>query len=117
MIHAAAALPGGSATKAIEALAPAAAYEFGSPGIVGIALFPIYVRGEAYLAARQGGAAAAEFQKILDHPSVVENEPIDALRTWAWLAPTLYLATPPRPAWPIRTCSPSGKMPTPTSPY
>ena len=42
-------------------------------------LYPIYVRGEAYLAAQQGAAAAAEFQKILDHPSLVVNEPIGAL--------------------------------------
>ena len=31
-------------------------------------LYPVYVRGEAYLAAHQGAEAAAEFQKILDHP-------------------------------------------------
>ncbi|MGB9284215.1 MAG: tetratricopeptide repeat protein, partial [Candidatus Sulfotelmatobacter sp.] len=34
-------------------------------------LYPVYVRGEAYLAAGQGGAAAAEFQKILDHSGIV----------------------------------------------
>ena len=31
------------------------------------------------MAAHQGRAAAAEFQKILDHPGVVQNEPIGAL--------------------------------------
>ncbi|MBZ5599916.1 MAG: tetratricopeptide repeat protein, partial [Acidobacteriia bacterium] len=36
-------------------------------------LYPVYVRGEAYLAAGQGSAAAAEFQKILDHSGVVWN--------------------------------------------
>jgi serine/threonine protein kinase/Tfp pilus assembly protein PilF len=36
-------------------------------------LYHVYVRGEAYLAAGQGGAAAAEFQKILDHSGVVSN--------------------------------------------
>ena len=36
-------------------------------------LYTIYVRGEAYLAAGQGGAAAAEFQKILDHSGIVWN--------------------------------------------
>jgi hypothetical protein len=30
-------------------------------------LYPVYVRAEAYLSTRQGAAAAAEFQKILDH--------------------------------------------------
>ena len=36
-------------------------------------LYPIYVRGEAYLAAGQGNAAAAEFQKIIDHSGIVWN--------------------------------------------
>ena len=36
-------------------------------------LFPIYVRGEAYLAAGQGSTAAAEFQKILDHSGIAWN--------------------------------------------
>ena len=36
-------------------------------------LYPAYVRGEAYLAAGQGSAAAAEFQKILDHGGIVWN--------------------------------------------
>jgi tetratricopeptide (TPR) repeat protein len=37
------------------------------------------VRGETYLAARQGAEAAAEFQKILDHRGIVWNEPVGAL--------------------------------------
>ena len=36
-------------------------------------LYPAYVRGEAYLASGQGKAAAAEFQKILDHSGLVWN--------------------------------------------
>jgi eukaryotic-like serine/threonine-protein kinase len=36
-------------------------------------LYPVYVRGEAYLAAGQGGAAATEFQKIIDHSGIVWN--------------------------------------------
>ena len=39
----------------------------------------MYVRGEAYLAAHQGGEAAAEFQKILDHRGIVVSDPIGAL--------------------------------------
>ena len=42
-------------------------------------MYPVYLRGEAYLAAKQGTAAAGEFQKILDHAGVVGNEPIGAL--------------------------------------
>ena len=36
-------------------------------------LYYVYVRGEAYLAAGQGSAAAAEFQKFLDHSGIVWN--------------------------------------------
>ena len=36
-------------------------------------LYPTYVRGQAYLAAGQGSAAAAEFQKIIDHSGIVWN--------------------------------------------
>jgi serine/threonine protein kinase/tetratricopeptide (TPR) repeat protein len=49
--------------EAINALAPAQAYEFGSDAL----LVPTYLRGQAYLAARRGNDAAAEFQKIIDH--------------------------------------------------
>jgi len=42
-------------------------------------LYPVYVRGEAYLAAHQGKEAAVEFQKILGHRGIVLNEPIGAL--------------------------------------
>ena len=79
-IHAAAALSGGSATKAIEALAPAAQYELGSPAeLLNFALYPVYLKGGAYVAARQGSAAAAEFQKIINHPGAVGNDPIASL--------------------------------------
>ncbi len=36
-------------------------------------LYDVYIRGEAYLAAGQTTAAAAEFQKILDHSGIVQN--------------------------------------------
>ena len=36
-------------------------------------LYPTHIRGEAYLAAGQGSAAAAEFQKILDHSGMAWN--------------------------------------------
>ena len=67
--------------KAIEALKIAAPFELGQPGDSSFtpSLYPIYVRGEAYLATHQGSEAAAEFQKILDHRGVVVNELIGAL--------------------------------------
>jgi hypothetical protein len=40
---------------------------------------PLYVRGEAHLAARNEPAAATEFQKSLDYRGVVFNELIGAL--------------------------------------
>ena len=44
------------------------------PFLVNIScLYPTYVRGQAYLAAGQGSAAATEFQKILDHSGIVWN--------------------------------------------
>ena len=42
-------------------------------------LYPIYVRGLAYLAARQPAEAAGEFQRILDHRSIVLVDPMDAM--------------------------------------
>ena len=42
-------------------------------------LYPAYVRGQAYLEARQGREAAAEFQKVLDHRGIVLADPIGAL--------------------------------------
>ncbi|MGC1788242.1 MAG: protein kinase [Terriglobales bacterium] len=66
---------------AVEALKIAAPFELGQPGDSSFApaLYPVYVRGEAYLGANRGGEAAIEFQKILDHRGVVVNEPIGAL--------------------------------------
>ncbi len=68
--------------QALEMLAKAGPYELGLPAYTDYNwpnLYPVYVRGEAYLAAHQGSEAAAEFQKILDHRGVVSNEPIGAL--------------------------------------
>jgi eukaryotic-like serine/threonine-protein kinase len=61
---------------ALTALQPSwAPIEFGQIGFVAnlSCLYPTYVRGEAYLAAGRGSAAAAEFQKILDHSGIVWN--------------------------------------------
>ena len=70
-----------SGAKAVEELAAATPYELGVPGnsTFWTNLYPVYVRGEALLASHQGAQAAAEFQKILDWPGVVVNEPIGAL--------------------------------------
>lgn len=79
-IHAAGALRRNDADAAIHALESAAPHELGTTAsFVTLALYPVYLRGEAYLAAKQGPAAAAQFQKIIDHPGLVVNEPIGAL--------------------------------------
>jgi len=71
-----------SPSTALELLESASPYELGEPrsswGGYG-ALYPIYVRGLAYLSAHQGTQAAMEFQKILDHRGIVVSDPIGAL--------------------------------------
>jgi tetratricopeptide (TPR) repeat protein/predicted Ser/Thr protein kinase len=80
MIRAATALHSDEASRAVEALAGAEPYELGQTNYsFTFALYPVYLRGQAYLAAMQGAAAQVEFQKILDHYSVVGNQPIGAL--------------------------------------
>ncbi|HEV2315522.1 MAG TPA: protein kinase [Candidatus Acidoferrales bacterium] len=76
------ALSGRRASEAITALEPAEPYELGGTTDSAYGwdcLYPAFVRGDAYLGARQGSKAAAEFQKILDHPGIVLMEPIGAL--------------------------------------
>jgi hypothetical protein len=80
MARSALALNSGNAQAALDALSIAAPYELGHTNEdFTFALYPIYFRGQAYLALRNGVAAAGEFQKILDHAGVVGNEPIGAL--------------------------------------
>jgi tetratricopeptide (TPR) repeat protein len=70
----------GSYQQAIELLR-VMPYELGQPfpfEYLGT-MYPIYVRGEAYLAMRNGPAAVAEFQKILGHPGIIVNYPLGAL--------------------------------------
>jgi eukaryotic-like serine/threonine-protein kinase len=76
------ALNRGKASEAIETLRAATPYELGQSTFstyAWTALYPVFVRGEAYLAARQSKEAAAEFQKIIDHRGIVVNQPIGAL--------------------------------------
>jgi tetratricopeptide (TPR) repeat protein len=83
VLRALAALNRHEPAKAIDSLQTSAVYELGLPrttmhGNFG-ALYPVYVRGLAYLDARQGREATAEFQKIIDHRGLVINDPIGAL--------------------------------------
>ena len=86
-LRALSALSANEPSRAIERLRPAATYEFGQPGIsfYGVgggsfgAMYPTYVRGQAYLALHKPTEAVPEFQKILDHPGVVLEDPLGAL--------------------------------------
>jgi tetratricopeptide (TPR) repeat protein/predicted Ser/Thr protein kinase len=65
------------ALKYLEAAAP---YELGGPPpIQEGTLYPAYLRGQAYLLSHNGSAAAAEFQKFLDHRGIVVNFPTAAV--------------------------------------
>ena len=79
-IRAAVELDAGNSAQALVSLEAASPYELGAPPqFQPGTLYPVYVRGQAYLAAHNGAAAAAEFQKFLDHSGVVLNFPLGAL--------------------------------------
>jgi serine/threonine protein kinase/tetratricopeptide (TPR) repeat protein len=79
-IRAAAALDANKGVEAVEFLQPAEPYELGQsqPLTLGM-MYPVYLRGQAYLIAHRGKEAAAEFQKIIEHRGIVLNFPIGAL--------------------------------------
>jgi eukaryotic-like serine/threonine-protein kinase len=62
--------------QAVTMLAAAGPYELGIGTTSGASYMPTYVRGQAYLRARQGDKAAAEFQKILDHRGIDPISPL-----------------------------------------
>jgi eukaryotic-like serine/threonine-protein kinase len=82
-IRARLALNHGEPSKAIDLLQKAVPYELGRPRTALHAdfgaLYPIYVRGEAYLALHQGAEAATEFAEILAHRGIVVSDPIGAV--------------------------------------
>jgi serine/threonine protein kinase/tetratricopeptide (TPR) repeat protein len=65
----------GNPGKAVELLRAALPYDFG----IFNRMQPTYVRGQAYLQAKQGKEAAAEFQKVLDHRGSCQTSPHCAL--------------------------------------
>src|SRR5262249_41990967 len=76
-------LNGGKPSKAIGLLEASRRVDRGLPPSIAPAFigpfYTVYVRGLAYLAARQGAEAAAEFQKIIDGRNIVVSDPIGAL--------------------------------------
>jgi tetratricopeptide (TPR) repeat protein len=66
--------------QALESLEAAAPYDLAIPGQFQLGtMYPAYVRGIAYMTIHNGPAAAAQFQRILDHPGIVINFPLGAL--------------------------------------
>ncbi len=78
-IQAAIALQRKDPKRAVELLNPTTTIEFAWPTNLTVSLCPVYLRGEAYLMLHDGKAAAAEFQKFVDHYGVVSNFPWGAL--------------------------------------
>jgi serine/threonine protein kinase/tetratricopeptide (TPR) repeat protein len=78
-IRAGAALERQDPNRAIELLQVAITIELSEPTQFTIFLCPVYLRGEAYLMFHDGNAAAAEFQKFVDHRGLVMNFPWGAL--------------------------------------
>ncbi|MFY9531925.1 MAG: protein kinase [Candidatus Acidiferrales bacterium] len=79
-IRAALELNRGNAEKALALLQATNAYEQGEPPpFVAGTMYPVYVRGEAYLKAGQGRGAVTEFQKLIDQRGITLNFPLGAL--------------------------------------
>ncbi len=78
-IRAALELNQGHPSQALADLQSATPYELGQAGLGFNSIYPAYVRGQAYLKARNGIAALAEFQKMLDHKAIVQNSVIGSL--------------------------------------
>jgi DNA-binding winged helix-turn-helix (wHTH) protein/tetratricopeptide (TPR) repeat protein len=71
-IRAVVALRSNNPAEAIDLLRVTEPYDFATPLMPPNALYPAYVRGLAYLQLEQGQEAAAEFQKLIDHPEVAQ---------------------------------------------
>jgi eukaryotic-like serine/threonine-protein kinase len=78
-IRAALALQRQDPGRAVELLKVASPVELSLYSNLAIALCPVYLRGEAFLMLHDGNAAAAEFQKFIDHWGLVANAPWGAL--------------------------------------
>ena len=78
-IRAALELQRGSPKQAIELLHVTSPYELSTPMPLKIVLYPVYIRGQAYLMQHNGTAAAEEFQKFIDHRGLVANFPLGVL--------------------------------------
>jgi tetratricopeptide (TPR) repeat protein len=82
-VEGAAQLSEGAPLRALEHFEIARHYELGQPtGFQVLAIspmYPVYLRGEAYLKAVKAAEAAGEFERILQHPGLVQNYPLGVL--------------------------------------
>ncbi len=75
----------GDAAKALEMTQVATPYDLAVPGTAFYsgaffgAMYPVYVRGLTYSRMSRYREAEAEFQKILDHPGIMLNDPMGPL--------------------------------------
>jgi hypothetical protein len=81
-LRALAALARNQPARALELLQANVPYERAVPATAFTfffgSLYPVYVRGQSYAASEQPQQAAAEFQKILDHPGLMMGDPAGA---------------------------------------
>jgi tetratricopeptide (TPR) repeat protein len=82
-IEGAAQLSAGAPLRALEHLEIARHYELGQTSVFQVLaigpMYPVYLRGEAYLKAAKAVEAAGEFERILQHPGLVQNYPLGVL--------------------------------------
>jgi eukaryotic-like serine/threonine-protein kinase len=84
-IYSAVDLANGRFSTAMTLLEPTRPYELGNVSNFGPMLYSLYLRGQIHLSARQATEAATEFQKVIDHKSMV------ALSQGPYLLPLSYL--------------------------
>jgi ATP/maltotriose-dependent transcriptional regulator MalT len=77
------ALQQGKPAEALQKLEPALSNEFALPGTAFVAsfgsLYPAYVRGQTFLAAKRPADAAVEFRKIISRRGLVMEDPVDSV--------------------------------------
>jgi tetratricopeptide (TPR) repeat protein len=80
VVYAGVELHRGHAERALELLQPVQPYDLGQPlQIIPMTMYSVWVRGQAYLQLKRGEEAAAEFQKFVDNPGLMQNQPTAAL--------------------------------------
>lgn len=96
----------GNIGRAIEELDSAAPYEMGFPGhssYIWTALYPVYVRGEVYLAAHEGDKEQSNSRNFWTIEGLLTTSRLALSRIWELHVRTRYKAIQRRPAQPVKT--------------